>query len=158
MTKIKLGQLDHMHLVVPNRDEAAKWFEETLGFERVKEYKFWETVQGGPLHMSADDGASGIALFEASEYHINSGIGMGVAFKLPAESFITFAKALDVSMELKKANGEALTAESIVDLDLCYSFGFVDPWGHTLELNCYDYERVKLELIERENITPTRFW
>ncbi len=133
--RIKLGQLDHMHLVVPDREHAARWYEQTLGFERVEEYRYWEAIPGGPLHMSADGGASGIALFEAGNGHKESSIGMGVAFKLPAKEFIEFANALGTSINLTGKDGQPLTRQSIVDLYLCYSFGFMDPYGHELELN-----------------------
>jgi len=40
-------------------------------------------------------------------------------------------------------NQTNLTTAWIVDPYLCYSDGFQDPYGHTLELNCYEYEEVK---------------
>ena len=35
-----MGTLDHIHLMVPDRYEAARWYVENLGFEIVEEYEF----------------------------------------------------------------------------------------------------------------------
>ena len=50
-----------------------------------------------------------------------------------------------------------LPANSVVDLDLCFSYGFFDPYGHELELTCYDYEKVKQHLVE-QGVSPVRYW
>lgn len=77
--------------------------------------------------MSADGGISGLALFQAGDGHKpTQGIGMGVAFKLPANEFVAFANALGSSIHVKGKDGKPLTANSIVDLDLCFSYGFFD--------------------------------
>ena len=157
-TDIRLGQLDHMHLVVPDREEAAQWYEDVLGFERVEEYKHWWNIRGAPIHVSADGGASSLALFQAGDGHeATRGIGMGVAFKLPATEFVAFANALGRSVHVNGKDGKPLTANSIVDLDLCFSYGFFDPYGHELELTTYDYDEVKQYLAE-EGIRPIRYW
>lgn len=158
MPRFRMGSLDHMHLVVPNREEAAGWYEETLGFERVEAYARWAAVEGGPLHLSADGGRSGIALFEAAPHgSLPTGIGKGVAFKVDAPTFVAFARQLD-SRDLRSLEGERLTAASVVDFDLCFSFTLVDPYGHPLELNCYDYEAVRRELVEGDGVVPVRYW
>ena len=38
----------------------------------------------------------------------------------------------------------------LVDFDLCWAFDLVDPWGNQYELNCYDYDRVRAELVEAD--------
>ena len=153
-----MGRLDHMHLVVPDREEAARWYEETLGFARVQAYKHWWDVPGGPIHISADGGVTGLALFQAGDGHeATDGIGMGVAFVVPGDEFIKFAKALDSSLSLQAKDGTRLSQASIVDLDLCFSFGFVDPYGHELELSTYSYDEVKAYLAD-EGISAVRYW
>ncbi|MEM7016769.1 MAG: VOC family protein [Pseudomonadota bacterium] len=155
---IRLGQLDHMHLVVPDREEAAQWYEDVLGFKRVEAYKHWWDIPGAPIHVSADGGASGLALFQAGDGHeLTQGIGMGVAFKLPANEFIAFANALGSSIHVNDKGGKALTSASVVDLDLCFSYGFFDPYGHELELTTYDYDEVKQHLTD-QGIRPIRYW
>ncbi len=157
--KIQLGRLDHMHLVVPDREEAARWYEEKLGFERVQAYKHWWAIPGAPIHLSADGGDSGVALFQAGEGHeLTHGIGMGVAFRLAAKEFITFARALGGAIQIDGKNGQPLMPDSMIDLDLCFSFGFFDPYGHELELTCYDYDEVKRDLVEADGISPVRYW
>ena len=58
MSAFKMGSLDHIHLMVPDRYEAARWYAENLGFEIVEAYEEWAQVEGGPLHVSADGGRS----------------------------------------------------------------------------------------------------
>ncbi|MDQ1456110.1 MAG: hypothetical protein QOH28_1730, partial [Actinomycetota bacterium] len=36
-----MGRLDHVHIRVPDRAEAAAWYAEHLGFEPVEKYDFW---------------------------------------------------------------------------------------------------------------------
>jgi catechol 2,3-dioxygenase-like lactoylglutathione lyase family enzyme len=48
MTKFRMGSLNHVHVVVPDRAAAAAWYEEHLGFEPVPEYAAWTRVEGGP--------------------------------------------------------------------------------------------------------------
>ncbi|RZV44701.1 MAG: hypothetical protein EX269_11260 [Acidimicrobiales bacterium] len=50
----KMGRLDHVHIRVPDRAEAARWYAEYLGFEPVTKFDFWATgFDGGPLQISA---------------------------------------------------------------------------------------------------------
>ena len=46
----------------------------------------------------------------------------------------------------------------VVDFDLCWAYDLVDPWGNQYELNCYEYERVRTDLIDADGITPARYW
>ena len=32
---------------------------------------------------------------------------------------------------------------------MCWAFDLADPWGNLYELNCYDYERVKTDLVKQ---------
>src|SRR5579863_5519226 len=51
--RFRMGRLDHVHIRVPDRAEAARWYEEHLGFEPVDAYNFWATgFDGGPLQIS----------------------------------------------------------------------------------------------------------
>ena len=147
-----------MHLVVPNREEAAQWYEDVLGFERVEAYKHWWDIPGAPIHISCDGGSTGLALFQAGEGHeLTQGIGMGVAFRLPATEFIEFSAALGRSIDIQGKDLKPLKAGAIVDLDLCFSYGFFDPYGHELELTCYDHGAVSRYLKEA-GIEPIRYW
>ena len=42
--------------------------------------------------------------------------------------------------------------DDVIDFDLCWAYDFADPWGNRYELNCYDYDRIKTDLIEPDGI------
>ena len=54
--------------------------------------------------------------------------------------------------------GEPLVITDLVDFDLCWAFDLVDPWGNQYELNCYDYDRVRAELVEADGVKAERYW
>ena len=143
--------------MVPDRYEAAAWYAEHLGFEVVEPYEVWAKVGGGPLHLSADGGRSGLALFERGGAHADFKLEIGVAFAVDAESFVAFASSLE-ERELADGRGGRIHADSVVDHDLCYAFYFEDPYGNAFELDCYDHAAVKRMLVEAQGITPVRFW
>ena len=63
--KFAMGTLDHVHVMVPDRAAAARWYSERLGFEPVEKYELWTNeIDGVPLPISADGGQSMLALFE----------------------------------------------------------------------------------------------
>lgn len=155
--KFKLGRLDHVHIRVPDRAEAARWYEEHLGFEPVERFDFWaKGFEGGPLQLSADGGRTMLALFEASEGHPMIRQETGVAFSLDADAFIAFGRSLPGA--LKGPDGKTLELGDIVDFDLCWGLNLADPWDNQYELNCYEYQRVKQELIEPSGVQPVRYW
>lgn len=155
--KFRMGRLDHVHIRVPDRHAAARWYAEHLGFEPVESFDFWATgFEGGPLQISADGGKTMLALFEAGEHHPMVPQETGVAFSLDAENFMAFARSLPG--ELLAPSGEPLQINDIVDFDLCWAYNLADPWGNQYELNCYDYARIKTELIERDDVQPARYW
>ena len=44
----ELEKIDHVHVYATDRLEAEKWYEEVLGFSRVRELERW-FMDGGPL-------------------------------------------------------------------------------------------------------------
>ncbi|MFQ3232097.1 VOC family protein [Reinekea sp.] len=153
----RMGRLDHVHIRVPNRDIAAQWYSDYLGFEVVKKYDFWaKGFSGGPLQISADGGNTMLALFEASEGHPLAPQLTGVAFSVDSDTFISFSRSLPNGIE--SPAGQQLKANDIVDFDLCWVYNFVDPWGNHFELNCYEYKQIKQDLIAADNLTPVRYW
>ncbi|MDO9061541.1 MAG: chromate transporter, partial [Bradyrhizobium sp.] len=44
--------------------------------------------------------------------------------------------------------GAPLVASDVIDFDLCWAFDLTDPWGNQYELNCYDYDTVKVGFVE----------
>ncbi len=155
--RFRMGRLDHVHIRVPNRAEAAAWYAKYLGFEPVKAFDFWATgFEGGPLQISADGGETMLALFEASDGHPMIPQETGVAFSVDTETFISFARSLPGP--INGPNGAPLEANNVIDFDMCWAFDLADPWGNQYELNCYDYEGVRQELIDRDGISPVRYW
>ena len=61
----KVLQIDHVELFVPERYEAARWYERTLGLQVVPECEPW-AVDGGPLMISSDGGSTKLALLRDS--------------------------------------------------------------------------------------------
>jgi catechol 2,3-dioxygenase-like lactoylglutathione lyase family enzyme len=152
-----MGRLDHVHIRVPDRAEAARWYAEHLGFEPVEEYAFWANgFDGGPLQISADGGDTTLALFEVTESHPMAPQRNGAAFNVDAATFIAFARSLPCGID--NPAGEPLTVSDLIDFDLCWAFDLADPWGNQFELDCYDYEQVSTELVEADHVTPVRYW
>jgi catechol 2,3-dioxygenase-like lactoylglutathione lyase family enzyme len=153
----RMGRLDHVHIRVPDRAEAAAWYAEHLGFEPVEEYAFWATgFEGGPLQISADGGKTMLALFQAGEGHPMVAQTTGVAFSVDAETFISFTRSLPG--EIRGPSGRALVPNDVIDFDMCWAFDLADPWGNRYELNCYDYDRIKADLIGPDAIIAVRYW
>lgn len=153
----RIGRLDHVHIRVPDRAEAARWYAEHLGFEPVEELAFWaEGFEGGPLQISADGGRTTLALFEATESHPMVPLLNGVAFGVDADTFIAFARSLPCGID--NSMGEPLVVTDLIDFDLCFAFDLADPWGNQYELNCFDYDRVRTELVEADGVPVDRKW
>jgi catechol 2,3-dioxygenase-like lactoylglutathione lyase family enzyme len=156
-SKFRMGRLDHVHIRVPDRAEAARWYGEHLGFEPVDAFDFWATgFDGGPLQISADGGKTMLALFEASGDHPMVRQQTGVAFSVDAETFMSFARSLPNGID--NPRGDRLVRADLLDYDMCWAFDLIDPWGNQYELNCYDYNRIAVELVKADGIEPVRFW
>ena len=152
-----MGRIDHVHLRVPDRAAAAEWYREHLGFEPVERYRFWaEGFEGGPLQLSADGGATTLALFQSTESHPMEPHLPGVAFQVDAETFLRFARSLPNG--IPGPDGAPLEAGDVVDFDLCFAYELADPWGNRFELNCEDYEAIRAGLVEEDGIEPQRKW
>jgi len=155
--RFRMGKLDHVHIRVPDRAEAVAWYAEHLGFEPVEQYDLWDTgFDGGPVQISADGGATMLALFEAGEGHPMIAQKTGVAFSVDFDTFAAFTRSLPGEIETSWET--KLVPDDIVDLDMCWAFDLADPWGNVYELNCYDYDRIQTELVDADGISPRRHW
>lgn len=97
-----------------------------------------------------------LALFEASEQHPMVPHKRGIAFSVDAVGFLAFARSLPC--EIASPSGRPLEARDIVDFDLCWAFNLADPWGNQYELNCYEYDRIRTDLVEADGVEPERYW
>jgi catechol-2,3-dioxygenase len=52
---MRVTQIDHVELEVPDRYAAARWYQAVLGFEICAEYESWAGARYGPLMISTDD-------------------------------------------------------------------------------------------------------
>jgi hypothetical protein len=80
----------------------------------------------------------------------------GVAFSVDAATFTSFTRSLPG--EIRDPAGDPLASDDVVDFDLCWAFDLADPWGNVYELNCYEHEVIRRDLIEADGIEPRRYW
>lgn len=132
--------IDHVELFVPDRYDAAAWYEKFLGLSIIPEYEHWAKDPGGPLMISGDSGSTKIALFEGNpaEYGAAGGFYQ-LAVRMPAPKFRAFV-ALAGEMNFRDRLGNP---SQPVDHGQAFSIYFLDPWGHCLEVTCYDHEEVR---------------
>jgi catechol 2,3-dioxygenase-like lactoylglutathione lyase family enzyme len=134
----KVLQIDHVELFVPDRYEAARWYERVLGLRIVPECEPW-AVGGGPLMISSDVGSTKLALFEGKPDACSQAAAFRrVAFRVTGDGFTEFLRRLP-DLHLVDARSRAVSRESVVDHQQAYSIYFNDPWTHQLEVTTYDY-------------------
>ena len=127
MTSFRGLQIDHVELFVPDRHEAAGWYQRILGLEIVPEYQEWAADQGGPLMISSDEGNTKLALFEGEPQASRPTAGFHlVAFRVDAGDFIGFLQRV-ADRPLKDHKGRPVTSASVVDHQKAYSIYFCDP-------------------------------
>jgi catechol 2,3-dioxygenase-like lactoylglutathione lyase family enzyme len=132
-------QIDHVELFVPDRYEAARWFEHSLGLQIVPECEPW-AVAGGPLMISSDGGSTKLALFEGHPEPASQSMAFRrVAFRVTADGFAEFLRRVP-ELRLVDARRTPVTADSVVDHQQAFSIYFDDPYGHQLEVTTYDYD------------------
>lgn len=120
----KLEKIDHIHIYVPDRLRAEKWYRDVLGFTRVESLERW-FLEGGPLTLG--NGGVHIALFESDTL-----VNTTVAFSVDALNYEAWKLQLD-----KHCIG---FSES--DHALSWSIYFSDPYGNPYEITSYEYEEV----------------
>lgn len=146
MSKFKVQQIDHVELFVPDRYEAAQWYQEVLGLEIIPEFEFWAEDENGPLMISSDGGSTKLALFKGEPQ--GSRIATGhkrVAFRISGAGIMEFISRLKTH-NIIGGSGEPLTAGDVVDHEKSFSIYFVDPYGYNYEITTYDYAFVATRL------------
>jgi catechol 2,3-dioxygenase-like lactoylglutathione lyase family enzyme len=135
----KVLQIDHVELFVPDRYEAARWYERVLGLRIVPECEPW-AVEGGPLMISSDEGSTKLALFEGKPDACSHAAAFRrVAFRVNGAGFAEFLQRLP-DLQLVDWRGHTVLHTSVVDHQQAYSIYFNDPWTHQLEVTTYEYD------------------
>jgi catechol 2,3-dioxygenase-like lactoylglutathione lyase family enzyme len=132
---------------VPDRYQAARWYEEVFGLQIMRDFEFWAT-EGGPLMLSSDGGHTKLALFQGEGSGRQAYVGfMRVAFHVNGAGFLAFLERL-ASLSLTDQRDEPVSKEQVVDHDKSWSIYFCDPWGNRFEVTTYDYALVKGRLAQ----------
>jgi catechol 2,3-dioxygenase-like lactoylglutathione lyase family enzyme len=142
---MRITQIDHVELEVPDRYAAARWYRTVLGFEICREFEPWAEATRGPLMISTDGGETKLALFEGQPQGVERPIGIRrIAFRIGGDDFIRLIEELDT---LK--GDDAVDRSEIVDHGKSFSVYFNDPYGNRLEVTTYDYEAMRGKLAKR---------
>lgn len=140
---IRVQQIDHVELTVPDPYEAADWYHHVFGLEIMRELEFW--AKSGPLMLTTPDAGTKLALFQGIPPKQITGFET-VAFLVDAQNLIEFRNQVE-DLELVNHRGIKLTRDNaLVDHTASWSINFRDPWGYPYELTTYEYEAVKAQL------------
>ena len=141
---IRVDQIDHVELFVPDPYEAAKWYQSVFGLEITHEH--W-VGEGGPLMLSTENGATMLALFRGAPPGERPVLGFRrVAFRTDGRGFMLFLDRVDDLAVTEK--GEPVTRHDAKDHGISFSIYFGDPFGHPFEVTTYDYDYVTEKLGE----------
>ena len=128
----KLNGIDHIHLYVPNREDAAKWYKDILGFTSPAAYAFWAEDKQGPLVMTDSSGKIHLALFQRETPPASAAIAFGVDGK----GFLEWKTYLEDHNLL----------DNFSDHTLSWSLYFNDPYGNGHEITTYQHDYVARHL------------
>jgi catechol 2,3-dioxygenase-like lactoylglutathione lyase family enzyme len=139
----QVDQIDHVELFVPDRYEAARWYERTLGLKVIPEYERWAQPEGGPLMIGTPHGGTKLALFSGKPRGDRETAGFHrVAFRVGGRGFLRFLDRLQ-EVAIFDEQGKQLGADAVVDHGQAFSIYFHDPYGHRLEITTYEPEVVR---------------
>src|SRR5687768_14221439 len=114
MKPFRVSQIDHVEVFVPDRYEAAEWYQRTLGLDIAPGYEKWAANPRGPLMISSDDGSTKLALFEGKPQKSGQTSGWHlVAFRVDANGFLEFVTRL-ADRRLMDDQGRTVTVEAVV--------------------------------------------
>ena len=126
---LKLDRVDHIHVYVPDRPAAEKWYRDVLGFQRNAKLEEW-AVPHGPLMLCNESGSVMLSVFERPIE--------------PNRAVIAFGVSGNEFMEWLEHLGNVLDeAPQPVDHGVSWSIYFYDLDRNPFEITTYDYEVVK---------------
>jgi catechol 2,3-dioxygenase-like lactoylglutathione lyase family enzyme len=141
-------QLDHIHIEVKDRQKAAAWFKDLLGFHPDLKLLHWTDDPVGPLILNSSGGHTCLALFARG--CAKASRDATIAFRTRGDNFLSFAARLD-HLNLVDRDDLVLTSQSIVDHDVSWSIYFMDLDGNRFEITTYDYDQVSEHLKKRQS-------
>ena len=121
----QLETIDHIHVIVSDRQKALDWYKNILGLKPSE--KIIVLPKSGPLMIRNNEGNINIALFKGTPKNNHAVI----AFKVSGEEFINCHN---------KINDSLTKYIEIVDHDIQFSIYFKDPFGNPYEITSYDYD------------------
>jgi catechol 2,3-dioxygenase len=124
----KLDGFDHIHVYVPNRERAATWYKEVLGFTINRNLEIWAEDEHGPLTIEDSTGKIHLALFKV-ENHTPS---TAIAFKASGQEFIEWKSHLEKENMLLRC----------ADHKLSWSLYFNDLDKNMHEITTYQHDYV----------------
>ena len=138
MSRFRVDGLDHVHVFVRDRAEAAKWYGSVLGFRKDVRFGSWAREIGGPLTLTAGDGVTHLALFEDTK---RAGKATTVALRVDGTSFVSFHKrAAQLPLFDKRRRP---SPPHLQDHALSLSLYFNDRDGNPIELTTYEVDLVR---------------
>lgn len=145
-TDYHVGRIDHVELFVPDVEEAAQWYEGTLGLTVVEAFREWADG-GGPLMLSSDGGATKLALFAGEPQDGQPSRGYRrLAFETGADGFRAFVEETASALLVFDRDAARIDGVDPVDHGLSFSAYFHDPYGNPLEITTYEHEAVRIAL------------
>lgn len=123
-----LDRIDHIHVYVPSREEAAEWFRNILGFTIVEAFRFWAEDVQGPLVIEDPSGKIHLALFKRQDFTPSTAIAFGV----DGEEFLEWKSFLE----------EQNLVDRLSNHKAAWSLYFSDPYGNSYEITTYQHEFV----------------
>jgi catechol 2,3-dioxygenase-like lactoylglutathione lyase family enzyme len=136
----RVERVDHVELQVPDRTEAAAWYERVLGLKPVTRALPWAEDPWGALMLSADGtpNQTMLALFvgEPQGGALVRGLRR-LAFRTSAAGFLSFVAA---APDLGVTDGG--DPPTVIDHGEAFSVYFQDPYGTRLEVTTYEHAAV----------------
>lgn len=140
----RVQQIDHVEVFVPDRYEAARWYEEVLGLRILERHEDWAEDPQGPLMISSDISGSGntmLALFQGDPPGTSPSIGHErVAFRVDGPGFLHFLdRAPGLPLHDQQGNR---AAPRVKNHSKAFSAYFCDPWGNRYEVTTSDHAAI----------------
>ena len=124
--------IDHVHVYARDREAAATWYKDILGFSVVEEYRFWSEHEYGPLTIQDASETIHLALFKSDDFIPDSVLAFGVN----GSEFLKWKAYLEEKDLLKRCSDHSKT----------WSLYFNDLDGNGLEITTADYDIVAAQL------------